>query len=1184
MGYFLLPELRILIVLTLLVTFAALISFGQSADVDNIAGLRQLSPDKYDTAVVAGYYQPGDGGGGTFHWDASITAPDNGGTTIAPNQGGNGRWIREVEEKLNVKWFGAQPAREITGNVHISPNSSVVRGDGTVFTEELSEGDWVSIGWHTRFYAHPNDNAYTHKGHHRVRRVASIQSDTELTLHEDIGDVSHTQDDPNFYHGLNERGVKMFTGIGGHFFDNRTPIRNAVLAGTKDSGIMHVHFPQGIYLVMAELFPTGSHRLHARYSGLTVSGESGDPDDDNVSVIAFHPGADGSGTSGLPGWMWRFHNGGWQDAGRPEFMENVTVRDLCFDGRFVQWQTGRGLIIPSNSMNFTVENVWVRRFGGRTGDQFEYGGGSGNGLNIGGFTFLNNVHAHDNSSTGFVWDGREEYRWEQITAENITADRNGIYGEIAGRPVGFGFNIGRYINVDIRDSEFNDNWIGTKTGSRFWTVKLTNVEFKGTRYRAITGEDRGRDYFDEELTKIILDNVSVDGTITNERLQGYTDPPYYGGGISLYSHVVIRNELRIENVSGRALAFFKYEGHGSVKADRIIIRPGGTAVQPEPSTHRWGIDNRSGPTEINYLEIDGAHGWGMRIGNDGGTAIKSGKIFNNYERGIWITGDRNVDIRNVAFGDTQDVPTQTVREIADDGSSTVRHGGLDFSQSKVSENYRITVHNPLEAGSVYIEEPGPDIIIDDEKELTIRVQASHPSANVTRVEFYANGEKIGERSGEPFHIEWTDLEPGSYTIKTRAYFDDNSTAESNAVRVYVSGHHSMILQQGWNTISSFIKPNEEDIETIFTDIQENISLVLNNNGDVYWPAYDINEIGTWDFQEAYQVYMNAPATLTLYGEYLDPENTSIYLKSGWNLKPYIPGEPMPVDVAFRSIESSIEIVTNNAGDMYWPAYGVNSIGDMQPGEGYKIYATRPSTLTYPVPESLNLKISDDDNAASQTKSLTKPQRYKIALENTGSNAFLLLKTEGLQDGDEVGIWNTDDILVGSGVVGNNIAAITIWGRNTMKDNSRFGARDNELLRLTLWSDNQEEENPLRLKSLSCLTHGAMDEPVLRYEEGAVLIAGIRDPDAVPERYALHQNYPNPFNPTTTIEYTIPRDEEVTLQVYNLLGQKIKTLVDEGQKAGTHRVVFKANTLSSGVYFYRLIAGNYTEIKRMIVLR
>ena len=86
------------------------------------------------------------------------------------------------------------------------------------------------------------------------------------------------------------------------------------------------------------------------------------------------------------------------------------------------------------------------------------------------------------------------------------------------------------------------------------------------------------------------------------------------------------------------------------------------------------------------------------------------------------------------------------------------------------------------------------------------------------------------------------------------------------------------------------------------------------------------------------------------------------------------------------------------------------------------------------------------------------------------------------------------------------------------------------------------------------------------------------------KYDLAQNFPNPFNPTTVITYSIPTSSNVMVKVYNVLGKLITTLVNENQEAGIYKVNFDANGLSNGVYFYKIQAGSYTSVKKMLLLK
>ena len=96
--------------------------------------------------------------------------------------------------------------------------------------------------------------------------------------------------------------------------------------------------------------------------------------------------------------------------------------------------------------------------------------------------------------------------------------------------------------------------------------------------------------------------------------------------------------------------------------------------------------------------------------------------------------------------------------------------------------------------------------------------------------------------------------------------------------------------------------------------------------------------------------------------------------------------------------------------------------------------------------------------------------------------------------------------------------------------------------------------------------------------------GIHRKQADLTRFFLDQNYPNPFNPSTQINFTLPKQEKVKIEIYNSLGQCIRTLLDEEKNAGAHHVIFSTTNLSSGIYFYRIQAGKFEDAKKMILLR
>jgi hypothetical protein len=95
---------------------------------------------------------------------------------------------------------------------------------------------------------------------------------------------------------------------------------------------------------------------------------------------------------------------------------------------------------------------------------------------------------------------------------------------------------------------------------------------------------------------------------------------------------------------------------------------------------------------------------------------------------------------------------------------------------------------------------------------------------------------------------------------------------------------------------------------------------------------------------------------------------------------------------------------------------------------------------------------------------------------------------------------------------------------------------------------------------------------------------VRGASTNPKEFALYQNYPNPFNPTTVIGYQLAVNSFVTLRVYDNIGREVRTLANGPKNAGNYSVQFDGSGLASGVYFYRLRAGDFTSVKKLILLK
>ncbi|MCO5252046.1 MAG: hypothetical protein M9949_11600 [Candidatus Kapabacteria bacterium] len=161
--------------------------------------------------------------------------------------------------------------------------------------------------------------------------------------------------------------------------------------------------------------------------------------------------------------------------------------------------------------------------------------------------------------------------------------------------------------------------------------------------------------------------------------------------------------------------------------------------------------------------------------------------------------------------------------------------------------------------------------------------------------------------------------------------------------------HNISLSSGWNMISTYIIPANVDFDAIMNDIKSSIVIAKNNAGQVYYPEFEINDIGNWNINEGYQVFMTQAETLEITGMKVEPENNGIPLVSGWNIISYLRDSQMAIVDALASItdDDNLVIAKDNLGNIYYPEFEIDLIEFMQIGQGYQIYVLSNDTLIYP---------------------------------------------------------------------------------------------------------------------------------------------------------------------------------------------------------------------------------------------
>jgi hypothetical protein len=402
----------------------------------------------------------------------------------------------------------------------------------------------------------------------------------------------------------------------------------------------------------------------------------------------------------------------------------------------------------------------------------------------------------------------------------------------------------------------------------------------------------------------------------------------------------------------------------------------------------------------------------------------------------------------------------------------------------------------------------------------------------------------------------------------------------------------MTLNTGWSWISFNIMPDNPDIAQLMDSVA-NLVIMVNGAGGFYIPN-QINGIGALDVRQGYKVYLNAPDSVKFTGEEVLP-NTPIPLLQGWNFVSFLPMAPVNAEAALAGISQQLALAKNDAGGFYIPNL-INTLGNMQPGRGYRLYMNGATTLTYPFGARAQAKAA----LRSVTAAPLPPQHFRPPAKTSDSYSIVILAAsvngKPLQAGDEIGVFTPAGKLAGAGVwPENGPLGIAVWrqedgGSPLYKGSSGFVPGEKMIFRAWRrggFGEPAAEEIAMPAKFL----HGDG-----AFASGAFSLVELAA-NPLPQKFQLHQNFPNPLNRTfapTVIRYELPQPGFAELRVYNLLGQAVRTLHQAALPAGFHEIAWdgrdeQGRPVAGGVYLYRLhVRGErrenvFTAVRKVIVM-
>ncbi len=428
------------------------------------------------------------------------------------------------------------------------------------------------------------------------------------------------------------------------------------------------------------------------------------------------------------------------------------------------------------------------------------------------------------------------------------------------------------------------------------------------------------------------------------------------------------------------------------------------------------------------------------------------------------------------------------------------------------------------------------------------------------------------------------------------------------INVFSTVDQTIALLNGWNIFSLFVTPGDNNLLSVVQPLITAGTLVKvqDEKGDAieYDPVESrwVNEIGQWSNSEGYKIRVNTDATLTVTGKLID-EAVNIPLLSGWNIISY------PVSVSQNGLNLVTPLITaghltkvqDETGDAIElnPMTGIweNEIGTFDPCEGYKVRVSVGDALTIdPLSLGSGSFLKSTRNAAYSEKSTLKSSsavHFIPVWSGNGldhMNIYISVSSNGsaFEPGDEIGIFD-GDVCVGSGVIAKTSESSYsfVASADDPSNGETDGFRNGNSISLKAWRPATDTE--INLDKLEFITgSNKVFEPM---GTSRILVNSISL--GLNNEYKATTNlgdvYPNPFSGKTNIPFTLAEETHVDLAVFDMLGNKVRTILHATLSQGSHSLVWEADNnnggkINPGVYYLKMNAGNEVFVKTLILIK
>ncbi|MBE0637762.1 MAG: T9SS type A sorting domain-containing protein [Bacteroidales bacterium] len=375
--------------------------------------------------------------------------------------------------------------------------------------------------------------------------------------------------------------------------------------------------------------------------------------------------------------------------------------------------------------------------------------------------------------------------------------------------------------------------------------------------------------------------------------------------------------------------------------------------------------------------------------------------------------------------------------------------------------------------------------------------------------------------------------------------------------------HSIPLPAGWSGLSSFVMPANDNMVSIFDPLGSNF-IIAQTMTQAYYPSGGINTIGIWQPQSAYKVKMSAPDVLEISGA--EESNKVFGINAGWSLVPVITNQPVNVVSLFAG--TSVELVKDVAGvGVYWPAFGINTLGSLLPGKAYYAYLNSSGSVTFPE----NAK----NTWTAQLPQEKHPDHPWNEVVVTGSSHLIVIEgdhTQGLLPGDVIGVFSEQEICHGvAEIIDPKSNFILIANADDQLTTFKDGFDDMELMTFKVYRPSTGEIFDMEVEYNLQMPHSGNFA-----DEGLSAIKMINlSSTGIVSGFSPNINvYPNP---TDGLVWISGISDFSKIEVIGSLGTTIMTIVNVGQK----ELSVDLSDLQSGVYQFKLSGEKGTLVKRVV---